>query len=168
MNLSMKKISLLLTALFVATFINVDAQTLESKASPATAEQTEPKPDISKVVQFNEEDHDFGQIPNGKPVEFDVVMKNLGKDSIKIDNVKVGCGCTTPRYEMGKSYGPGEIFKVTLGFNGYANGPFEKYADINFANGMSKHVKFHGVGYKVPETPAPGNSAVEKLKGAGK
>lgn len=164
----MKKISLFLTSLFVAGIINANAQKEESKTAPVATEQTETKPDVNKVIKFNEEDHDFGQIPNGKPVEFDIIMKNLGKDSLKVDNVKVGCGCTTPRFEQGKSYGPGEVFKVTLGFNGYANGAFEKYADINFSNGLSKHVKFRGVGYKVPETPAPGNSAVEKLKGAGK
>ncbi len=164
----MKKISLLLTGLFVAALLNVNAQTTESKLLPSSVVSTDTKPDVDKVIQFNEENHDFGQIPNGKPVEFDIIMKNLSKDSVKVDNVKVGCGCTTPRYEQGKTYGPGQVFKVTLGFNGYANGPFEKYADINFNNGLSKHVKFHGVGYKVPETPAPGNSAVEKLKGADK
>ncbi len=162
----MKKISLLLSALFVVCLLY--AQPPETKTSEKGNEQTETKTDITQVLMFNEENHDFGQIPNGKPVEFEVVIKNISKDSVKLDNVKVGCGCTTPKYEQGKSYGPGEVFKVTLGFNGYANGPFEKYADINFSNGLSKHVKFHGVGYKVPDTAAPTNGAVEKLKGAGK
>ena len=162
----MKKTSLFFISMIVAGIIN--AQTVDSKVpAPVDVKTTEVK-EITQVLQFNEENHDFGQIPNGKPVEFDVVIKNISKDSVKLDNVKVGCGCTTPRYDQGKTYGPGEVFKVTLGFNGYANGPFEKYADINFNNGLSKHVKFHGVGYKVPDTPAPANSAVEKLKGAGK
>lgn len=160
----MKKISLLLTCLVIAGIIN--AQTTDTKMAVGSTEQPAVAHDISQVLQFNEENHDFGQIPNGKPVEFEVVIKNIGKDSVKLNDVKVGCGCTTPKYDQGKSYGPGEVFKVILGFNGYATGPFEKYADINFGNGLSKHVKFHGVGFKVPDTAAPVNSAIEKLKGA--
>src|SRR3954464_8451477 len=158
----MKKITLVLTSLFVAALVN--AQT----PAVATGTQTEQKADISKVLEFKEENHDFGKIPYGKPVEFDVMIKNISADSVKIENVKVGCGCTTPKYEQGKSYAPGQDFKVTLGFTGYADGPFEKYVDIFFNNGLTKQIKFHGTGYKVPETPAPANSAVQKLKNSGK
>ncbi|MCW3109469.1 MAG: hypothetical protein JWQ09_3975 [Segetibacter sp.] len=165
MIFQMKKITLVLTSLFVAALVN--AQT-PAVTSSATSAQTEQKADITKVLDFKEENHDFGKIPYGKPVEFDVAIKNISKDSVKIENVKVGCGCTTPKFEQGKSYAPGETFKVTLGFSGYAEGPFEKYVDIFFNNGMSKQIKFHGTGYKVAETPAPANSAVQKLKNSGK
>lgn len=165
----MKKITGFLMGLFAASFVNAQAPattttaTTAATANPATA----PKADISKVLEFKEENHDFGKIPYGKPVEFDVMIKNISPDSVKIENVKVGCGCTTPKYEQGKSYAPGENFKVTLGFTGYADGPFEKYVDIFFNNGLTKQIKFHGTGYKVPETPAPSNAAVQKLKNAG-
>jgi len=149
----MKKLTMLFCSVLFAAAIN--AQT------PAPAA---PVQDIAKVLEIKDADHDFGKIAYGKPVEFDVVIKNISKDSVKVENVKVGCGCTTPRYEQGKSYAPGETFKVTLGFSGYAEGHFEKYADIFFNNGLSKQVKFHGEGFKVPETPAPGNGAVEKMK----
>lgn len=161
----MKKFTGFLACLLVAAFVN--AQT--TATTPANnAASTNAKADISKVLEFNEENHDFGKIPYGKPVEFDVMIKNISPDSVKIDNVKVGCGCTTPKYEQGKSIAPGENFKVTLGFSGYAEGTFEKYVDINFTNGLTKKIKFHGTGYKVPETPAPANSAVQKLKSSGK
>ena len=160
----MKKITLFLSSLFVAAILN--AQTPTTSPATTTTTQGEQKADISKVLEFKEENHDFGKIPYGKPVEFDVTIKNISSDSIKIDNVKVGCGCTTPKYEQGKSYAPGETFKVTLGFSGYADGIFEKAVDIFFNNGLSKQIKFHGVGYKVAETPAPANGA-QKLK-AGK
>ena len=158
----MKKITLLLGSLMFVVMINAQTPT-------TTAPTTEvPKVDIASVLKIAEADHDFGKIPYGKPVEFDVTVKNISKDSVKVDNVKVGCGCTTPRYEQGKAYAPGETFKVTLGFSGYADGPFEKGVDIFFNNGQTQHVKFHGTGYKVPETPAPANDGVQKLKGAGK
>jgi hypothetical protein len=161
----MKKITLFLTSLFVAALVN--AQT-PAVASSATGTQTTAKADISKVLEFKEENHDFGKIPYGKPVEFEVPIKNISTDSVKIENIKVGCGCTTPKYEQGKSYAPGETFKVTLGFSGYAEGPFEKYVDIFFNDGLTKQIKFHGVGYKVAETPAPANGGVQKLKNSGK
>lgn len=164
----MKKITLFLTGFFVAAIIN--AQTTPAQPTPtlapAATAPTEPK-DISKFLEIKEDNHDFGQIPYGKPVTFDVGIKNISSDSVKIENVKVGCGCTTPKYDQGKSYAPGESFKVTLGFSGYAEGNFEKYVDIFFSNGMSTKVKFHGTGYKVPEAAAPANAGVQKLKSAG-
>lgn len=156
----MKKITLVLTSLFVAAIVN--AQT--PAATSTSSVQTEQKADISKVLEFKEENHDFGKIPYGKPVEFDVAIKNISNEPVKIENVKVSCGCTTPKYEQGKTYAPGETFKVTLGFSGYADGVFEKTVDIFFNNGLSKQVKFHGIGYKVAETPAPANTGVQKLK----
>lgn len=166
----MKKITGFLSCLFFAAVINAQTPATANATASNTATAnaaTAPKADISKVLEFKEENHDFGKIPYGKPVEFDVQIKNISQDSVKIENVKVGCGCTTPKYEQGKSYAPGESFKVTLGFSGYTEGTFEKYVDIFFNNGLSKQIKFHGTGYKVPETPAPANGAVQKLKSAG-
>ena len=156
----MKKVTLFLSSLFIAALVNAQTPT----TTQSVAAGTEQKADISKVVEFKEENHDFGKIPYGKPVEYDVTIKNISTDSVKIENVTVGCGCTTPKYEQGKAYAPGETFKVTLGFSGYAEGTFEKTATIIFNNGLSKMVKFHGTGYKVPETPAPANTGVQKLK----
>lgn len=158
----MKNFLLLICSLLIAFSMNAQTET------PVPEVKQLPKLDIGTVLQFNETDHDFGKIPYGKPVEFDITIKNISKDSVKVDNVKVGCGCTTPKYEQGKAYASGESFKITLGFSGYADGPFEKGVDIFFNNGQTQHIKFHGTGYKVPETPAPANGAVQKLKEAGK
>ncbi|MDB5193751.1 MAG: hypothetical protein JWQ96_3314 [Segetibacter sp.] len=161
----MKRITLFVTSLMFAAAIN--AQTPVATATvPAT--MLTPAADIAKVLEFKEAVHDFGKIPYGKPVEFDVEIKNISKDSVKIESVKVSCGCTTPRYEQGKSFAPGETFKVTLGFSGYAEAYFEKTVDIFFNNGLTKQVKFFGTGYKVPENAAPTNAGVQKMKGASK
>lgn len=156
----MKRITFFLTALFATVLVNARTP-VTGTATPAATEQ---KADVSKYVELKEDNHDFGKIPYGKPVEYDVLMKNISKDSIKIENVRVSCGCTTPKYDQGKSYASGENFKITLGFSGYTDGAFEKSVTIFFNNGLSELVKFHGVGYKVPETSAPSNNAVQKLK----
>jgi hypothetical protein len=159
----MKKVSLFLSSLFVAALLNAQAP---AQTPAANGNMLTPAADITKALSFKEENHDFGKIPYGKPVEFDVEIKNLSNDSIKIENVKVSCGCTTPKYQPGP-YAPGENFKVTLGFSGYTEGFFEKSVDLFFSNGMTKQVRFHGTGYKVETTPAV-NGGVQKLKNGGK
>ncbi|TDH27892.1 DUF1573 domain-containing protein [Segetibacter sp. 3557_3] len=159
----MKKFTFAFSCLLLSVFANAQSTTPQATTGTATAATA----DISKVLDIKEAVHNFGKIPYGKPAEFDVVIKNVSSDSIRIDNVKAGCGCTTPKWQPGP-YAPGETFKVTMGFNGYTEGPFEKLVDIIFSNGMSKQVKFFGEGYKVAENPAPANGAVQKMKNSGK
>jgi hypothetical protein len=162
----MKKVTLALSGLFIAALLNAQAPATSVGASPST--MLTPAVEISKVLDFKEATHDFGKIAMGKPVEFDVVVKNIGVEPIKIENVKVGCGCTTPKYEQGKAFAPGETFKVTLGFSNMQEGHFEKYADIFFSNGLTKQIKFSGDAYKVADNSAPANGAVQKMKTGGK
>lgn len=133
--------------------------------SPAAQQEAATPPDVSKYVEFKELDHDFGKIPQGKPAEFDLVMKNISSEPLKIENVQVGCGCTTPKYEHGP-YAPGETFKITVGFNGSAHGPFSKLFTVFFNDGMSKVIHFHGETFDVPANAAPANDAVQQLKPA--
>ena len=151
----MKKIFMLLPALFAVVLLNAQNTTVNTPAPP----------DVAKFVEFKETDHDFGKIPQGKPAEFDLFMKNISSDSIKIDNVQVGCGCTTPKYEHGP-YAPGETFKVTVGFNAAVMGPFSKVITIHFGGGMDKVIRFHGETFTPPANPAPANASVQQLKPA--
>ena len=149
----MKKFVLLFTAFIAVASMHVQAQT------DTTA-------DISKVIQFKELDHDFGKIPYGKPAEYNLDMKNISSDSVTIEDVKVGCGCTTPKWQPGP-YAPGQDFNITIGFNGYTEGQFNKVVTIYFKGGLSQLIKFHGETYKTPDNPAPNNSGVQQLKSSG-
>jgi len=153
-SLVMKKLLLVLPSFFVALVLNAQTQTQTTNQQPA---------DVSKVVEFKELDHDFGKIPYGKPAEFELEMKNISNDSIKIENVQVGCGCTTPKWSAGP-YAPGETFKVGIGFNGATDGEFHKVVTIFFNGGLSQLIKFHGQTYKTPDNAAPANGTIEKLK----
>ena len=142
-------------AFFAALVLNAQTQT--------PTQSTDQQKDISKVIEFKELDHDFGKIPFGKPADFELEMKNISSDSVKIENVQVGCGCTTPKWSAGP-YAPGETFKVGIGFNGATDGEFHKVVTIFFNGGLQQVIKFHGQTFKTPDNAAPGNYSIEKLK----
>jgi hypothetical protein len=110
----------------------------------ARSQTTPPAKDIDKIVSITNADYDMGRISAGKPLEYNLVIKNISKDTLSLVDVKVGCGCTTPKFRAGENLLPGKSTFITLGFNGGANGEFTKFADIIFSGGLSKQVKFHG------------------------
>lgn len=107
--------------------------------------QTTPT-DITKVLKFTNDNYNMGTIAYGKPTEFNVDIENISAAPITLDNVMVGCGCTTPKYTKGAVIAPGAHATVTLGFNGSAVGNFSKNATLFFSGGLVKQVTFYGVG----------------------
>lgn len=153
----MKKFTLLAASLFFFAAINAQAPVAE-----ATTKQEAPR-DITKVLAFKNDTYSFGKIPQGKPVEFDLEVKNISSDSVKIENVQVQCGCTTPKWQAGP-YAPGETFKIGLGFNAAAMGPFNKSVTIYFSGGLTKTVSFSGETFAAPQNAAPQNDGLGKIK----
>jgi hypothetical protein len=109
------------------------------------------KKDIDKLVSISNADYDMGKISTGKPLEYNVTIKNISRDTLVLQDVKVGCGCTSPKFRANEKILPGRSTYIVLGFNGDARGEFVKTADIVFGNGMVKQVKFRGVA--VSDTP---------------
>ena len=136
----MKKLVLLTSLAFAAIIGNAQTAT--------------PPVDINKVIEFKNAEYNFGQIQTGKAVEYIVEAKNISKDTITLVSAKAQCGCTTPSYTPNQKLAPGQVGKITLGFNGGATGPFTKFADIYFDKGLSKHVVFSGEGVAVVPPPA--------------
>lgn len=106
--------------------------------------QTPQVRNIDQVLSFTNADYDMGKIPAGKPLEYNIVIKNISKDTVVLQEVKVGCGCTSPKYRTGDTILPGKTTFITLGFNGGANGEFAKTADVFFSGGLFKTLRFHG------------------------
>lgn len=147
----MKRIAFLAIAVWMASF---------SQAQTSTT----PK-DITKAFVFTNADYDFGKIPYSKPTQYDVLIKNISNDSATVDRVQVGCGCTTPHFQQGKKFGPGETTKITVGFSSNALGAFTRNITIFLNNGAYvKSASFKGEGYNAPANPAPANSALGNLK----
>jgi hypothetical protein len=117
-----------------------------------------PAKNIDQFASFTNADYDMGKIAAGKPLEFNVTIKNIGKDTLVLQDVKVGCGCTTPKFRTNEKIAPGKSTFIVLGFNGDAHGEFVKTADILFNDNMVKQVKFHGVTSSDSPPPVSNNN----------
>lgn len=155
----MKQFTFLAASLFFFGALNAQ-QVVTPTLEPNKVQEVK---DIRKILTFSETTHSFGKIPQGKPVEFDVEIKNISTDSVKVENVQVQCGCTTPKWQPGP-YAPGQSFKITLGFNAAAVGPFNKSVTVYFAGGLQQVISFNGEVFQVAENAAPANNGIDKLK----
>ncbi len=60
---------------------------------------------------FEENSHDFGNVPRGAHVEHEFVLTNKYQENLHIEKVHSSCGCTIPRFEKQnlKTYEKGAI-----------------------------------------------------------
>jgi hypothetical protein len=155
----MKKI--LLLSAFTCLSLAMYAQSDVVKATvSATAVKTTPE----EALLMKETEHDFGKIPQGKPVTYDFVVSNSSKTAFKIDNVQASCGCTTPTWEKEKAIEPGAKTNITVGYNAAAEGPFTKFITITYNGDQTRQITIKGEVWKTPAESAPTNGAVNDLK----
>lgn len=128
----------ILFALMLVSSIQIFAQT-----NPPSVQVQK---DINKVLKFTNDNYNMGNIPYGKPTEFNVTIENISAAPISLNNVQVSCGCTTPKFQANTVIAPGQKTVVTLGFNGAAVGNFTKTATIFLSDNLIKTVNFYGVG----------------------
>ena len=75
--------------------------------------------------KFNEEKHDFGKIPQGKPVTTEFVFTNVGVEPLILTNVQPTCGCTIADYTKSPvKKGEKGVIKIT--YNAAVPAPFSK------------------------------------------
>lgn len=115
------------------------------------------------VLQLKETEHDFAQIPQGKPVYYSFVIKNTGTQALKLDDVHASCGCTTPEWSH-EPIAAGANAEIKVGYNAAAEGNFEKYITITYNGNQTKQIKIKGIVWKVPQGSAPANASVQFLK----
>jgi hypothetical protein len=158
----MKRISLVIMALGLGFGVNAQQTGHEGHnheaPKPTTASEV-----AEDVLKLKETEHDFGKIPQGKPVYYSFEIVNTGKVPLKLDNVVASCGCTTPEWSH-DPIAPGASAKIKVGFNAAAEGPFEKPISITYNTTQIKQIKIKGTVWKAPEGPAPPNASVDFLK----
>ena len=119
----MKKVILGLSTLCLVAFTSCKENAEDKINSENVAEAAERDANSGKfpVIEFNETEHDFGNIPNGIPVKTVFEYKNVGSSPLVVSDVKSTCGCTVPS-DYTKEVMPGEKGQFTVEFNGKGNG----------------------------------------------
>lgn len=144
--MQVKKLFTLLSFLFIAAF--------------AFGQNATEQPDVLKLKETT---HDFGFIPQGKPVYYSFEIENIGTTPLKLDNVHASCGCTTPEWSRDE-IAPGAKAVIKVGYNAAAENFFEKYITITYNTTQSKQLKIQGTVWKAPVGSAPVNASIQLLK----
>ena len=117
----------------------------------------------TEILSLKETQHDFGKIQQGRPVTYEFGLTNIGKEDLVLENVQASCGCTTPVWKK-EPVSPGANSNITVGYNAYAEGPFEKTVTVTYNGGQIKTLVIKGNVYKGATASAPANPSVQLLK----
>ena len=117
----------------------------------------------TEILQVKETEHDFGKIPQGKPVYYFFEIVNTGTTPLKLDNVQASCGCTTPEWNR-EEIAAGGTDKIKVGYNAANEGFFDKYITILYNGTQTKQIRIKGTVWKAPVGSAPVNASVQILK----
>ncbi len=153
----MKKLTAFIAFVSMAWVAGAQTSTNATTATNATVTTT------ADVLQVKETEHDFGKIPQGKPVYYFFEIANSGTTPLKLDNVQASCGCTTPEWNR-EAIAAGASDKIKVGYNAAAEGNFEKYITITYNGNQTKQIKIKGTVWKAPVGSAPTNASVQILK----
>jgi hypothetical protein len=114
-------------------------------------------------IGFKALSHDFGKIPQGKPVFFEFEIANQGTAPVALENVMASCGCTTPEWST-EPIAIGKTATIKVGYNSAAPGPFEKTIQVAYGGGQMQVLTIKGNVWKTPDQPAPANKSLALLK----
>lgn len=155
----MKSIKLSIVALFIASASFAQVKEAKSDKAPAPiAVQAPPPPPApapkQSVVKWDQEMHDFGDIPKGIPATYEFTFTNNTKETILITSVKPACGCTAANYTK-TPIKPGEKGMVAATFNAASAAPFQKSVTVITNEGGAEAMKTLSFKGKVVEPAAP-------------
>lgn len=165
----MKKTILSIAVLaFAATGVFAQGKKLEAAPKAASTPQivnvspTDNKAaEPTTTIKFKEETHDFGNLKEGDPAEFEFTFTNTGKKPLILTDVHPGCGCTTPTWSKDPVM-PGKtgVIKAAYGTKGRV-GAFNKNITVT-SNAGTNVIYIKGVVEKAPEASAPQNEGMMK------
>ena len=116
----MKKVFLGLSALCLVAFTSCkeDATSKIKAENVAVAAERDATVGDFAVLTFDKEEHDFGEIEAGTPVETVFTYTNTGKTPLVISDIKSTCGCTVPKDWSKEPLAPGASEKFSVKYNG--------------------------------------------------
>ncbi|GAB3992451.1 DUF1573 domain-containing protein [Spirosoma daeguense] len=96
--------------------------------------------------------HDFGRIPQGKPVTVEFAFTNKGEMPLIINRAQGSCGCTGVDYPKGAVL-PGQAGTIKATYNAAAMGAFNKTVTVE-SNAEGGSVVLHFKGEVVKDAAA--------------
>ena len=97
------------------------------------------------AIEFEDAEHDFGEISLGSSVEFSFKFKNTGEYPLIIQSVKAACGCTVLKDWPKEAIMPGESGEIPIVFTAKFPGDQKKYVSI-IANTRPSITKVYLIG----------------------
>ncbi|TDX00635.1 DUF1573 domain-containing protein [Dinghuibacter silviterrae] len=119
--------------------------------------------DSAHELQPREGTHDFGEIPQGKPITYTFVLYNRGLDTLRLAHVEASCGCTTPHWS-GAPVAPGDSTTIPVTYNAAGEGGFTKYISLFYTNNLHQQIYIKGEVWKTPDTSVPLNVGIQLVK----
>lgn len=150
--------SIFISALSLLLFAGAKAQQ-QKDVQQTKADQLQ----TADFLSMKETLHDFGYIPQGKPVYYYFGIANTGLTPLKLENVQASCGCTTPEWSK-EPIAAGATGKIKVGFNAASPGHFDKFITITYNGNQTKQVHITGTVWTAPQGSAPANASIQFLK----
>ena len=97
------------------------------------------------TIEFEEPEHDFGEVSVGSAIDFSFKFKNTGESPLIIQSVKAACGCTVLKDWPKGIIQPGESGEIPIVLNTNFPGEQKKYVSI-IANTRPSITKVYMVG----------------------
>lgn len=91
------------------------------------------------AIQFEEDVHDYGDIPHASNGTYSFVFKNIGTEPLLISGAKGSCGCTVPTWPQ-EPIAPGASAKLDVTYDTKRVGVINKSVTIN-SNAVNDPVK---------------------------
>ncbi|MBN9350123.1 MAG: DUF1573 domain-containing protein [Chitinophagaceae bacterium] len=154
----MRRVALIFSFFFIAC--TADAQQRVANPNATLVHQDSLQP---ATILFKENEFNFGQIPQGRPVTHVFSFVNSGKTPVVLSNVKASCGCTTPVWDR-DTIPQGGSSKITVGYNAAAEGEFAKSITVTYNGNQYQQLIIKGDVWKTPVTSAPENDALNQFK----
>ncbi len=89
---------------------------------------------LNSKISFSKLEHNFGQLPTGKPVAYEFEFTNIGNKPLILSEVKASCGCTTPSWTK-EPIMPGQKGTVKAQYNMAREGKYRKSVSVKTADG---------------------------------
>jgi hypothetical protein len=88
---------------------------------------------VDDRIRFEKAEHNFGKIPQGKPVTISFTFSNPATQRLMIQDATAECGCTTPEYPT-KPIAPGGTGTITVTYDAKEPGAFTKRITVRLIN----------------------------------